>query len=96
MRWSAGGVAAAPADIALIEERDHDRRAHLEHAAGDELVAGGGVAILEAEEIAIELGAVGGESHAWKQKRARQMVGDDFAGAIGATSGWTPSAAKTR
>ena len=83
MRRAAGGVAAAPADVALVAHGDHDRRTHLEHAAGDELVAGGGVAVLEAEEVPIELAAVGGESHARQEQGAGQMVGDDFAGADG-------------
>ena len=40
---------AAPADFAEIAERDDDRRRHLEHPAGDQLVAGGRVAALEGE-----------------------------------------------
>jgi hypothetical protein len=80
-RRTTGNVAAPPADAALVTHRDDNRRPHLEHSSGDQLVARGGIALLEPEQVPIEISAIGGELHSWKEQCASEVVSHDFAGA---------------
>ena len=48
-------VAAPPMNAAQVADRDHNRRPHLQHPPRDQLVAGRGVALLECQQVPIDV-----------------------------------------
>jgi len=77
-RHPARHVAGAERQRPLVEDADDGRGREFEHAAGNELVAGRGVAPLQGQQVPVLGSRVGPEPRRWQQQPARHLVGHEF------------------